>query len=70
MARCAGGAHPVGGGCGSGPIAIHVTAIRQQAVRRVGHRVLVQSGRHSRVAAAYCAKRVIQFLFTPFLYVK
>jgi hypothetical protein len=70
MTRSAGGAHPVGGGCGSGHVAVHIAAVCQQAVRGVAHRILVQSGRHSRVAAAYCAKRVIQFLFTPFLFVK
>ncbi len=53
MTRSAGGADPVGGGC-SGPVPIHVATVCQQAVRRIAHRVLVQGGRHSRVAAAYC----------------
>ncbi len=61
MTRSSGGAHPVGGGC-CGPIAIHIAAIRQQAVRWVAQRVLIQGGRHSRVPAAYCAKRVTQLL--------
>jgi hypothetical protein len=52
MSRCAGGAHPVGGGCGA--VTIHVAAVRQQAVRRVVHRVLVHSGRHSGDAATDC----------------
>jgi hypothetical protein len=60
MTRGAAGAHPVGGGCGSVPV--HIAAIRQQAVRRVAQRILVQGGRHSGVAAAYCAERVKQLL--------
>jgi hypothetical protein len=36
MTGSAGAAHPVGGGC-----TVHVTAVGQQAVRRVHHRVLV-----------------------------
>ncbi len=56
MTRSAGCTHPVGGGCG-GPVPVHVTAVCQQAVRRIAHRVLIQSGRHSRVAAAYCDEK-------------
>jgi hypothetical protein len=54
VARCAGCAHPVGGGC-RGPVPVHVAAVCQQAVRRVAYRVLVHGGRHSGDAAAYCA---------------
>ncbi len=53
VARRAGGAHPVGGG--GRPVPVHVTAVGQQAVRRVEHRVLVHGCRHSGDAAAYCA---------------
>ncbi len=61
VSRSAGGAHPVGGGC-SGHVPIHVTAVCQQAVRGVEHRVLVHCGRHSGDAAAYCAKYEIIIL--------
>jgi hypothetical protein len=53
MSRSAGAAHPVGGGRRAVPI--HIAAVCQQAVRRVEHRVLVHSGRHSGHAATYCA---------------
>ncbi len=53
VARCASGAHPVGGGRRAVPI--HVAAVCQQAVRRIAHRVLVHGGRHSGDAATDCA---------------
>jgi hypothetical protein len=62
MTRSAASAHPVGGGCGGGPIAVHVTAVCEQAVRRIDQRVLVHCSRHSRVAAANCTKSEKQLL--------